>query len=116
MFQIKTLYEPIGMMSELLFGLVIENKEENPFITGPIHQSFLEGKFDKVPILIGFNTEEILFFSSGRYCLITLSLSSSRSPPIFLDFPFQTKSFKMIYHLNKMMVLDQKTATTTHEV
>lgn len=62
----NSLFEPVGMVYELIFGLTLEKKAKNPFFRVPVHKAFLEGRFDKVPILIGFNAAEILLFAFGK--------------------------------------------------
>lgn len=45
----------------MLWALVVEDKnDQNAMITEPMHSSMVNGHFDKVPILIGFNSEEIV--------------------------------------------------------
>lgn len=46
----------------------MENKDlKNSYITKPMHQAFNEGHFDKIPMLIGYTSEEILTFIVGKY-------------------------------------------------
>lgn len=43
-----------------------DEKHPGAFITSPMHQSFISGQFNKVPILLGFNSEEMLMFLKGK--------------------------------------------------
>ncbi|XP_072396020.1 para-nitrobenzyl esterase-like isoform X1 [Diabrotica undecimpunctata] len=52
----------VGFMDALTFKPVIENDNDDAFITEPMHDDVLEGHFNLVPILIGFNSEESLMF------------------------------------------------------
>lgn len=57
----------MGILADLVWCVVIENKKDpNAYITKPMHQSFMEGNFDMVPILIGYTSEEILSFISSK--------------------------------------------------
>ncbi|CAG9839709.1 unnamed protein product [Diabrotica balteata] len=55
----------VGFMDALTFKPVIENDNDDAFITEPMHDDVLEGHFNLVPILIGFNSEESLMFLEG---------------------------------------------------
>lgn len=54
------------MNAHPLYGPIIENiDEEHNFVEEPLHDNFLYGNFNKVPLLIGISSEEIL----GRFLL-----------------------------------------------
>lgn len=63
---------PVGLLQDLLWALVVERQGENPYITVPFHQSLLDRKFDKVPILTGFTSEEILSFIDSKLTMYDL--------------------------------------------
>ncbi|CAG9839708.1 unnamed protein product [Diabrotica balteata] len=61
----------VGFMDALTFKPVIENDNDDAFITEPMHDDVLEGHFNLVPILIGFNSEEsLMFLEEDRNALI----------------------------------------------
>uniref|UniRef100_A0A6P7G6U5 Carboxylic ester hydrolase n=1 Tax=Diabrotica virgifera virgifera TaxID=50390 RepID=A0A6P7G6U5_DIAVI len=51
-----------GFMNGLTFKPVIEDDNDDAFITEPMHAALLDGRFNLVPVLIGFNSEESLSF------------------------------------------------------
>ncbi|CAG9839706.1 unnamed protein product [Diabrotica balteata] len=51
-----------GFMSAFTFKPVIEDDNEDAFVTEPMHAALLDGHFNLVPVLIGFNSEESLAF------------------------------------------------------
>uniref|UniRef100_A0A6P7G1C6 Carboxylic ester hydrolase n=1 Tax=Diabrotica virgifera virgifera TaxID=50390 RepID=A0A6P7G1C6_DIAVI len=51
-----------GFMDGLTFKPVIEDDNDDAFITEPMHAALLDGRFNLVPVLIGFNSEESLTF------------------------------------------------------
>ncbi|CAH1175677.1 unnamed protein product [Phaedon cochleariae] len=55
---------PLGFMqSPSTWGPVVENhNSDEAFITTPMHQAFMRGHFHQVPALIGFNSQEAIFF------------------------------------------------------
>lgn len=55
---------------------VVEDENlENAFITGYSHENIKSGRINKVPLLIGFNSQEILLFSKYFiYLHIALSI------------------------------------------
>lgn len=60
----------VGLLADLVWGVVIENKNEpNAYVTKPMHQAFMEGEFDKTPLLMGYTSEEILSFISCKSSL-----------------------------------------------
>lgn len=67
MFQVQSLDKPVGVLEDLLWGIVVEdNSNPNAFIQGPMHQSYLDGNFNKVPMLTGYTSQEILFFMRSK--------------------------------------------------
>ncbi|XP_050306074.1 venom carboxylesterase-6-like [Anthonomus grandis grandis] len=46
---------------------VIEHEHENPFLTKHQYESFENGSFNRVPLLIGFNAEESLFMMTRTF-------------------------------------------------
>lgn len=51
---------------------VIENGDvSGAIITSPMHESFIAGNFNMVPILTGYNSEEVLtFITSNKMCYL----------------------------------------------
>ncbi|KAJ8923389.1 hypothetical protein NQ315_001947 [Exocentrus adspersus] len=58
----------IGVDKESIWGPVIENEKlSNSFITGPMHEDIRTGNINKVPIMLGYNSEEeLLFVGDGK--------------------------------------------------
>ncbi|XP_072396023.1 para-nitrobenzyl esterase-like [Diabrotica undecimpunctata] len=51
-----------GFMNALTFKPVIEDDNDDAFVTESMHAALLDGHFNLVPVLIGFNSEESLAF------------------------------------------------------
>lgn len=49
-----------------VFAPVIEPFHSDAFITEKSHQLFAEGKFQRVPVLLGITSMEILYFFSCK--------------------------------------------------
>lgn len=67
-FQIQNVNADVGILSDLIWAVVVEDKNHsNSLITEPMHYSLMKGHFEKVPILIGFNSEECILFAPSKY-------------------------------------------------
>lgn len=78
----------------MLWALVVEDKnDKKALITEPMHSSMENGHFDKVPILIGYNSEEIVTRIRSKYKKILqklfLSLTYILKMSSLLDSVFQ---------------------------
>ncbi|CAG9839699.1 unnamed protein product [Diabrotica balteata] len=72
--------ESFGFMDGITFKPVLENDfDDDAFVTEPMHGAVLDGRFNLVPLLIGFNSEESLLF------LATTSKETVKERAEFLD-------------------------------
>lgn len=66
-----------------VWNAVLENEnDQDPFLTAPFHQSYKAGNFTRVPILYGFDSEEILMCVKGKLKLYIINICKQT----FLDF------------------------------
>lgn len=67
LFQVQKIGKDLGTMGDMTWGASIETKnDKNALITDPMHLSLENGHFDKVPILIGYNSEELIFSAFSK--------------------------------------------------
>ncbi|CAG9836484.1 unnamed protein product [Diabrotica balteata] len=53
----------IGSLNNIWLPVVEGNSDQDILIGSPMHQAFIDGSFIKVPMVAGFTTEEIVYYS-----------------------------------------------------
>lgn len=57
----------MGTFHGLVFIPGLESKtNSNPLLTGLTHEELLNGNFNKIPRMIGINSEEGIFIANGK--------------------------------------------------
>lgn len=44
-----------------------DKNDKNAVVTQPMHESLMNGHFNKVPVLLGSTSQEMLFFAGSMY-------------------------------------------------
>ncbi|XP_072396934.1 carboxylic ester hydrolase-like [Diabrotica undecimpunctata] len=65
------------LLSDLIWAPTLEkNCTAEPFLSKPMHEAFINGDFNRVPLLIGFNSEEMLYFTPSSITTIAFKIPS----------------------------------------
>nr|WEQ60889.1 esterase [Phaedon brassicae]WET52655.1 cholinesterase [Phaedon brassicae]WET52782.1 cholinesterase [Phaedon brassicae] len=76
----------VGFIGQPIWSPVVENAEdEQAFITTPMHQDFMEGNFNHVPSMIGFNSEESLFFLPSDEMVSQFAALNDADPSLLIQ-------------------------------
>lgn len=51
----------------LSFSPTTESEVEGAVVTGHSYEKLVNGHFQKVPVILGFNSEEAIMFEDGKY-------------------------------------------------
>uniref|UniRef100_A0A6P7GE88 Esterase B1-like n=1 Tax=Diabrotica virgifera virgifera TaxID=50390 RepID=A0A6P7GE88_DIAVI len=63
------------LLSDLIWAPTLENNcTAEPFLSKPMHEAFINGDFNRVPLLIGFCSEEMLYFSPASITTIAFKI------------------------------------------
>ncbi|CAG9838943.1 unnamed protein product [Diabrotica balteata] len=102
------------LINDLIWAPTLEkNCTVEPFLSEPMHEAFINGDFNRVPLLIGFNSEEMLYFTPPSITTIAFKV------PTWEDF---NKLAENLDHNNEdiahveLDVLDSKRAKVCEQI
>lgn len=59
------------MLGDLKWATVVEPKSDsNAFVTEPMNKAFESGQFNKVAVMIGFTSQEMISFIFSKFLVI----------------------------------------------
>lgn len=65
--QVRKIGNQVGILTDLLWAGVVEDKNQNnAYITEPMQGALKSGQFEKVPIVLGFTSEEMISFAFSK--------------------------------------------------
>ncbi|CAH1154907.1 unnamed protein product [Phaedon cochleariae] len=76
----------VGFIGQPIWSPVVENAEdEQAFTTTPMHQDFMDGNFNHVPSMIGFNSEESLLFMPAEEAVVQFAALNDADPSLLVQ-------------------------------
>ncbi|CAG9818109.1 unnamed protein product, partial [Phaedon cochleariae] len=75
-----------GFIGQLVWTPVVENVvDDQAFVTTPMHQDFIDGNFNHVPSMIGFNSEESIAFLPPEETVVRLAALNDADPSLLVQ-------------------------------
>lgn len=97
------------MLSRHIFAPSVEKSFEGvePFLTKDPHQLFISGKYNKVPMIVGTNSDEGYLFVGIESPLVVPNVDIADSLPNNLVFPSESEKNRVAEEVKKMYMGDE---------